>query len=71
MEWKYLKTEMQVLYMTVNCKLYNILLSFSSSQSVYCYAFRPRSRERLLVMNIWFHNKKMISFFCYNVLVLA
>ena len=25
MESKYLKTEMQVLYMTVNCKLYNIL----------------------------------------------
>ena len=45
---KYLKTEMQVLYQTVNYKVFNILQSFSSSQSLYCYAFIPRNREHLL-----------------------
>ena len=37
----------------------------------YCYTFRPRSRERFLVMNVRLHNEKIITLFCYNVAVLA
>ena len=46
---KQFKTEIWVLYMTRNCKICNSLQSFSSLQSVYSYAFRPQSRERLIV----------------------
>ena len=53
-------------------KCFNILLMFSSSLwSVYCYAFRRQSRERLLVMDVWLYNEKVIPFFCYNIPVLA
>ena len=62
-----------MLYIIVNCKMhmFDILQSFSSSQSVYCYAFRPRSHERLLVINVSLQNEKIIPLFCYNVPVLA
>ena len=60
---------MQAFHVTVNCKMFDILLSCYSSQSVYCYAFRPRVRERLLVMNVLLHDEKIL--FCYNVPVLA
>ena len=64
----YLKMDMYMVYMTVNCKIFNVLLSFSSSQCVYCYASPPWSRERLLVINVWLHNEKMIplsGFSCF------
>ena len=57
--------------MTVNCKMFDIVLSCYSSQSVHCYAFRSRIRERLLVMNVLLHDEKIIPHFCYNVPVLA
>ena len=38
-----------------------------SSQSVYCYAFRARSRERYFVCS----NERLIALFCYNVSILV
>ena len=69
--YKYLKMEMSVLWMTISCKIFNFWSSFSSSHSVRCYAFRPRSRERLLVISVWLLNEKMIPLFCFGVPVLA
>jgi len=60
-----------VFYMKVNCKMFDILKSCSSSQSAYFYTFRPRSRKRLLEMNVSLHNEKIIPLFCYNVPVLT
>ena len=48
---KYVKREMYMLSMTVNCRIFNILKSCSSSQSAYCYTFRPRNRERYLIID--------------------
>ena len=46
--------------------IFIIFQSFSSSQNVYCYyAFRPRSLERLLVMNVYCTIRKMIPLFCF------
>ena len=36
-----------------------------------CARFRPRSRDGLLVMNLWLHNEKIVPLFCYNVPVSA
>ena len=59
--------------MRVNCKICIILSSFSSSQSIYCYVFKQRGRERSLYE--WTfdgtHEKMVPALFGSNFQVLA